>query len=197
MTQLLLVVHGDALWTGVPPVTDRFEHEVIQAAGGWVRNGGAGVALAGWQERVRDLVSNAGRWSNVTVLHLAAPGAVPRTRAMANASALPGFSPAYCALNEGWAADTVASGIAYAAGEMDVTNRGFDTLLVVARENDKFAEELRNRLAVQMDAWAAVVTVDPTLGLIERDIVEVVRLTAPRGIDGARVEVERSADEPI
>lgn len=195
--RVLLVVHGDVTFVDAPPLADRFEHEVVKGAGGWLRSQGAGYALADREERVRDLVVNVRRWSDITVIHLAAAGAVARARVMANAGAIPSYSPAYCAMREEWNAVTVASAIAYAADKFDMKGCGYNTVLAVVRETPVFAEELTGRLAVQMDSSAVVVTVDPALGLIERDIRAALEAVTPRGIDAAKVEVERSKDESL
>jgi hypothetical protein len=195
--RLLLVIHGDVTFVDAPPLADRFEHEVVEAAGGWLRRGLAGYALSDREERVRDLVANARRWCDITVIHLAPVGAVGRARVMANAGALPGYSPAYCAMKEEWNVATVASAIAYTADKFDVKGCGYKMVLAVVRETPEFAEELTGRLAVQMDALAVVVTVHPTLGLIERDIRTALAAVTPPGIDAGKVELERSKDEPF
>jgi hypothetical protein len=194
--RVLLVIHENAVWSEAEPTLDRWASEVVDEAGGLICEVGA-WALADYSTRILLLTSNLVMLgAKLTVMHLAGPGHLPKLRMQRNARPL-SRSAATCSLREEENAATLATAISHTAQTLVGERAPYELVLVVARLDLEEAVELRDRLAVQVEARSAVVTVNEEIGgPLERDVYAALAVVALRGVDVGRLEL-RTEDEPF
>jgi len=202
MSEILLVLHADVVFgEGHPREVDRWLAAVVEQAGGYREaSEGRDVALADHVARLSQLraaVEGFGDRVRIAFLSEGTKGSDRRVALTRFAMSTGGADNwGSVIVRDEWGADAAADAVAHIQVALAEWGGPFDEIVVVGRWSRGFGANMQRTLAYRADAFSTVVCVDRELGLLERDILAVAAVVAPRGIDTARLSLN-DLDEPL